>query len=299
MIGKTTSATSSSAIPLSSWLALLLLGLVWGSSYIIIKKGLEVYNPVQLACLRISISALAFLPIAIKRLNKVDWSKLRYLLVVGFAGSFIPAFLFAFAQTKISSSMTGVLSSLTPLFTLTTGILLFRAPMIWAKVLGVLVGLAGALLLLLFDNTSGASGTLVYGLLVVLASLLYSLSANTVSYYLREVPALTISAVSFGIIGIPATIFLGTSGFFTVLQTAPGAWTALGYICILALFGTVLASILFFRLVQITSAVFASMVSYLIPLVAVLWGLLDGEVISMYHFMGMALILTGVYLSRQ
>lgn len=280
-------------------MVLALLGLVWGSSYILIKKGLEVYNPVQLAGLRVSISALAFLPVFLYRLRKVDLSKIHFLLVVGIAGSFLPAFLFAFAQTKISSSVTGVLSSLTPLFTLATGVLFFRSPMLWSKILGVLAGLAGASLLVLFGREAGFSGSGSYALLVVLASLLYSLSANTVNSHLKEMDAITISAVSFAIIGIPGVIILLNAGFLSVISTHPQAWTALGYVTILALLGTVMASILFFQLVHMTNAVFASTVSYLIPMVALFWGLLDGEYIAIYHIFGMILILFGVYLSRR
>ena len=163
-----------------------------------------------------------------------------------------------------------------------------------------MIGLAGAIFLILFGDAAGMSGSLGYSLLVVIASLLYSLSANTVNAYLQDMNAITISAVSFVLIGIPAIIYLFTAtGFLNTLQQTPHAWSALGYVAILALFGTVIASILFFRLVQITNAVFASMVSYLIPIVALMWGFLVDEIITIYHIFGMLLILLGVYLSRR
>ena len=284
---------------LKAWLLLGLLGLVWGSSYVLIKKGLEAFSPEQVACLRISITALAFLPVFVLRFKKIDWTKLKYFAVVGFAGSFFPAFLFAFAQTQISSSITGVLSSLTPLFTLALGILFFKTPFFWTKVLGVLIGLAGAILLIFFGKEAGSEGNIWYGLLVVLGSLLYASSANTVGTYLQDMKALTISAVSFILIGIPSVAYLFYSDFTAVLIEKENGWAALGYISILSLFGTVIATVLFFRLVQITDAVFSSTVSYLIPLVAIMWGAVVGEPITFYHLIGMLLILFGVYISRK
>ena len=296
----TLSNTSLHASPsLKSWGILLLVAVIWGSSYILIKKGLIAYSPTQLASLRVVISALAFLPVFIARRHRINWSALRYLLVVGFSGSFIPAFLFAFAQTQINSSTTGILSSLTPLFTLILGISFFGVAIQLRKVVGVIIGLAGAVFLILYGRSAGMEGNLWYGLLVVLGCACYALSVNTVKTYLQDMSAITISAVSFILIGIPAVLYLFTTDFIEVVAHRDGAWLALGYISILALLGTVAATVLFFKLVQITDAVFGSMVSYLIPLIAVLWGVVDGEVITLFHIIGMALILTGVYISRK
>lgn len=277
----------------------MLLGLVWGSSYVLIKKGLEAFSPQQVACLRISITMLAFFPVFIFRFKKIDWTKLKYYAIVGFAGSFFPAFLFAFAQTRISSSVTGVLSSLTPLFTLALGIFFFKAPFNPAKALGVMVGLAGAVLLIVYGKEAGETGNIWYGLLVVLGSLLYASSANTVGAHLYHMNALTISAVSFMIIGFPALAYLFFSDIPTVLSEHEKGWASLGYISILSIFGTVIATVLFFKLVQITDAVFSSTVSYLIPLVAIIWGAVVGEPITLFHLAGMILILSGVYISRK
>ncbi|MEM8907164.1 MAG: DMT family transporter [Bacteroidota bacterium] len=281
------------------WLLLALLGLVWGSSYILIKKGLVAYSAQQVASLRVCISALAFLPVFLYRYATIDWSKFRYLLVVGFAGSFIPAFLFAYAQTEINSSMAGGLSSLTPLFTLVLGILFFKLPLVWRKVLGVILGLGGALLLILFGAESGVQGNMWYGLLVVAGCFFYAISVNTVKAALQEMNSITLSATAFTLIGLPGLFFLLSTDFLLVLQQHEQAWSSLGYIALLAIFGTVIASVLFFRLVQLTHPVFASMVSYLIPIVALLWGAADGEAITDYHLLGMALIMGGVYITRQ
>lgn len=290
--------TPTSTVDTKSWIILIALSIVWGSSFILMKWGLEVYSPLQVASLRIGISFLAFFPIFLSRLKKVDWSKWKYLLIVGLCGSGIPAFMFSIAQTQVSSSIAGILNSLTPLFTLVLGILFFGASGTPSKFFGVLLGLVGASLLILMGNSAGIEGNLWYGLLIVVAAICYGTSVNTVGKYLKDIPSLTINAVAFSFVGIPAIIYLFTTDFLTQLNTHPDGWEALGYIAILALVGTVLATYFFFMMVQWTSPLFSSMVTYLITIVAVIWGGIDGEIISIYHFLGTALILSGVYLSR-
>ncbi len=282
-----------------AWLLLAVLGLTWGSSYLFIKKGLVAFSPNQLAYLRISISALCFFPFFIMRYKEIKWNKLKYYAIVGFAGSGIPAFLYAMAQTQISSSVTGILSSLTPLFTLVLGVLVFDFKIIKRQAIGIGIGLFGALFLVFFGKEAGISGSAYYALLVVLATALYAYSANTIKASLQEEKPLTISAVAFTLVGIPSTILLLNSGVFSVLETNPGGWTALGFITLLAVFGTVIASVLYFKLVQITTPVFASTVSYIIPCIAVFLGALDGELFTVYHVIGMVFILFGVYLSKK
>ena len=302
---------------LKGWGILILLSLVWGSSYILIKKGLVAFNPLQLASLRVSISALAFLPIFILTRKSIQPGQWKYLLVVGFAGSFIPAFLFAFAQTSLNSSTTGILSSTTPLFTLILGLLFFNLTFEMKKFIGVLVGLAGVVLLILINSlgveglqnliSSKAPGTalsanesthsVIYIFLVLLACAMYALSSNTVKNYLQSTPALTISSAAFFAVGIPGMTLLATLDVPQTMQTHEMAWTSLLAVAMLSLAGTVLASFLFFKLVQMTTALFASTVSYLIPVVALGWGVLDGESLHFMHIIGMVLILLGVYLS--
>ncbi len=295
---KTEAANPDTAPDWKSWAVLLALSLIWGSSYILIKKGLEVYSSNQLATMRLSISALAFLPILIYRFRRVDWSRWKPLLVVGLTGTAIPAFMFAIAQMHISSSVAGVLNSLTPLFTLLLGILLFGSSTRWAKVLGVMVGLGGAAMLILFGKEAGAQGNPWFGLLVIVGTICYATSSNVVGTYLRDMSAVTISSAAFVMVGLPAMGILFSTDFVDVLGHKEGAWLALGYVAILALVGTVLASIIFFKLVQWTTPVFASMISYLVPVVAVSWGAFDGEPITMIHLLGMGLILSGVYLVK-
>ncbi len=282
-----------------SWLILLVLALTWGSSYFLIKKGLVSFTSQQVACVRMSVTFLCFLPFFIFQRKKVDWSKWKYLALVGFVGSFFPALLFATAQTKISSSLTGVLSSLTPLATLLIGISFFKTTATWTKITGVLMGLAGAVWLLLMDKDGGEWTGFQFGLLVVLACLFYGLSTNVIKNYLSEMRSLTISAVSYSMVGIPAILFLAGSDFLQVFEHDEKAWVSLGYLCLLAVFGTVLGSLFYFKLIKMTNALFASTVSYLTPMVAILLGAFDGEVITIFHFAGMLVILSGVYVARK
>lgn len=276
------------------------LSLIWGTSFILIKKGLEGFSPTQVACLRLSISALAFVPMFILYRKRMDWSKWPYLVIVGLTGSGIPAFLFSNAQVHISSAMAGILNSLTPLFTFLLGVLFFNVRFGMSKLAGVFLGLAGAVLLILLGNEGGLSGKTAYGLLIVLAAVCYATSTNVIGKHLREMSSILISSASFGIIGIPLMIYLlGATDFLHRMAESPQAWESLGFIVILSLVGTVAATAIFFRLIQETSPVFSSTVAYLMPLVALIWGLLDGEALNWLHLGGMALILSGVYLSRR
>jgi len=283
---------------LLSWGILLLLSLVWGSSYILIKKSLVAFTPMQIGCLRLSISAMAFLPVFLLHFRNIDWSRLKYLLIVGICGSGLPAVLFPLAQTEISSSVAGTLSSLTPLFTLIIGALFFKAASAWSKVTGILVGLMGAILLIAFGQNAGIKGNLWYGIFILIGCVCYAISTNIVKEHLQEMSAYKISAIAFFIVGIPCFIYLLSTNIIEVIQTHEHGWASLGTVTLLALGGTLLATVLFFKLVQLTNPLFASLVSYLIPMIAMLLGAFDGEPITLLHFFGMGLILLGVYLTK-
>ena len=282
-----------------AWGILGVLSLIWGTSYVLIKWGLVHFPPVQVAGIRLGVSALAFSPILLRELRKIKMEQLPLLFLVGVMGTGLPAFLFPAAQEYVSSSLAGILNSLTPLFTLFLGIIFFKTDFTWTKTFGILIGLLGAICLFAFGEDVGLGGKWTYGLLIVLACLCYASSSNIVGFKLRDLNGLTISAVSFSLVGIPVLLYLllGTD-FISILQAQPEAWKGVGYISVLALFSTVLAGIIFFQLIQWTSPVFGSTVSYLVPAVAMGWGALDGEVIALVHFAGMGLILAGVYLSK-
>ena len=283
---------------LLGFILLILLGLTWGSSYILIKKGLIAFSPLQVAMLRFGLSGLAFAPLAFRYIFKLSAREMWMLVFVGLLGSALPAILFAFAQTRISSSMAGILSSFTPLATYLFGLLFFGLIFFHRKLIGVLIGLSGALLMIWMSSNADASGDFWFGGLVLLATICYALNGNLIKFYFQNHSPFLIATVSFSLTGLPVFGLLFVTDFTEIMTTHPHGWQSLGYISILAVLGTVAASVVFFKLVQITDALFASSVSYLVPLFAVFWGLLDGESIHWYHFLGMVLILAGIYYSR-
>ncbi len=278
---------------------LLLLSLIWGSSFFLIKKGLLAFSPMQVACLRIGIAGLAFLPFFIYNFKKIDWSKITPLLIVGFAGSAFPSLLFAIAQTEVSSSLAGVLNSLTPLFVLIQGVLFYGLILTKEKLIGVILGFLGASFLILFGKSVASDGNQWYGLFLVLATFCYALSVNTVQKYFQNMSPLNLSAAAYCLVAPLGLIYLFCTDFIEVMQTHTDAMTSFISITILSLASTVIASIIFFKLVQMTSALFASMVAYLIPLIALGFGFFDGEQVTIFHFIGMGMILFGVYITKK
>jgi drug/metabolite transporter (DMT)-like permease len=279
-----------------NWATLVFLAIVWGTSFILIKKALIAFSDYQVASLRIAISGLAFVPVIIWQFKKINWKKWDRFLLVGITGSGIPPFLFAAAQTEISSSLAGVLNGLTTFFTLIIALLFFNQKWDRKKALGVLIGLIGASVIILYNNK--IEGQFFYAMLIVVAAILYGFNGNFIKWFFDEENPLHISAVSLGLMAPAALIMVFTSDFTAVLQTHPDALFSLGSVTILALMSTVIASVIFFRLIQKTNAVFGSGVTYLIPFVAVLWGVLDGETFYVIYFACLGLILLGVYLTR-
>lgn len=260
------------------------------------KRGLEVFSDFQVANMRIFFSMVALLPLVLFRFRKVSRKDLLPIAGVAVIGSGIPPFLFTIAQTQITSAATGVLNALTPLFALIVGVLIFKTAFHKKQLTGVLVGLVGAVSLLLMAPTLDAGGNNWYGLFVVGATICYATSVNIIKRYCQNIPPITLNILVFSMIGPFAGIMLFSSDFVHRLTTVPGGWEAFGYVLILAVVGTAFATILFFQLVQETDAIFASTTTYIIPVVAVVWGLFDGEAIGWEYVIGLGLILLGVYL---
>ena len=278
------------------WLLLLALALIWGSSFILMKQGLKVFRPDQLAAIRISVACLASFPLIATRLKTVPRVSLKYILVVGLFGSAIPAFLFATAQTRINSSLAGMLNALTPMFTMLLGGFFFHSKFSGRQMLGVGIGFLGAAGLILVRSDGGLSSDAGYASLIVIACLFYGLSVNTIKTFLGNIESLLISGISLSFVGIPYAIYLLNTDFIDKLQHLPGAWHAFGLLCLLGLMGTALSNVLYFQMVKISSPLFASAVTYLIPVVALFWGFADGEALNPLHFIAMAGILGGVFL---
>jgi len=282
---------------LTAYLILMLLSFTWGTSFILIKKALVVFNPYQVAGWRVVIASAAFLPILLFNRKKIKWDRWYLYIVIGLCGTMIPAFLFPLAQTQIDSSMAGILNALAPIFTFISGMLFFSKAFDLKKGIGIIVGLAGAILLIMAGGSDSDSNSW-YGIFIVIAAILYSTSSNIIETHFPDTSAVNLSAASFGLMGIIALPILFISEAPQTAMTAEGGYKALGYLAILALFSTVMASIVFFYLIQKSSAVFASTVAYLIPIVALLWGAIDGENITLIHIIGMGLILGGVYFAK-
>jgi drug/metabolite transporter (DMT)-like permease len=281
-----------------SWFYLILLSLVWGSSFILMKEGLTAFTSDEVAALRITIAFLALLPFMIKHYKNVNFKKdWKGLVIMGVFGNLIPAFLFTAAETQISSSLTGMLNALTPLFTILIGILVFKSKIQRYQVVGVAVGLIGAVCLMGFSEGGGETKNINYALLVVAATFCYAVSVNGIKKYLSHLNSVAASVWAFTLIGPVAVLylFLGTD-FQAHLTQNPAGPASLGYVCILAVVGTAIAVVLFNNLIRISGIVFASSCTYLIPVVAIGWGLLDGETVTIVQFFSMGIVILGVWL---
>jgi len=275
------------------------LSIIWGSSFILIKKSLVVFDPVEVGAARVCFTFLAFSPVILIKFKQIDWSKWKKFILVGIFGSALPSLLFAIAQLKVSSSIAGILNSTTPLFTLILGILLFKQKARSHQIIGVVFGFIGALILLLGDGSSTMYGNLAFGSLILLATLSYAFNVNSIAVWFNDTPPIIISAVSFSMLGPLAGAYLAYSDFYQDLTTHPDGYSAFAALAFLALIGTGLATIIFFKLVQDSSALFASSVAYTIPIVAVIWGIVDGEQFYILQLMGLFSILIGIYLIRE
>ena len=285
------------SISLKKWGYLFLLSLIWGSSYILIKKGLIGLTPLQLGSIRILMTTVILFLFGWNQLKEIPSAAWKWIAITGFFGTFFPSYLFAFAETTIDSAVAAVLNGMTPLFTLILGLLFFNTPFIWVKMLGVLVGFGGTLVLVSNEFTIHNGPQSWYALLVIVATLCYSINVNLIKYKLEGISSLTIALGNFICICIPALIILLFSNFpYEEVLRSTKVSTSLGYILILSLFGTALAKVMFNELVAISSPVFSISITYLLPIVAIGWGILDGETFSLLQWSGCGLILLGVYL---
>ena len=280
------------------WVYLMVLALVWGSSFILIKKGLIGLTALQLGSLRIIFAAVFLLLIGFKSLSKIPMYKWKYIALTSLFGTFIPAYLFAIAQTEIDSSVSSILNSLTPLNTLILGALVFGLQFKRNQIFGILIGLIGSALLILNGAIHHPEQNYYYAILVLIASICYAVNVNLIKKYLHDLSPLSITTGNFMVLFFPAFIILFFSGFFEVVHDVTVQESVL-FIIILGVVGTGIANILFFKLIQMSSPVFATSVTYSIPVVAFCWGLLDNEMLTLVQFFGAFIILIGVYLSAK
>ncbi len=280
-----------------AWSLLIILSLVWGSSFILMKRGLDAFSSDEVAALRISIAFLFLVPFLIKY-YKIDLKKyLPGLILMGVFGNLLPAFLFTKAETQISSSLTGMLNALTPLFTVLVGLVWLKIKPKAMQIVGIIIGFIGAACLMIFDTDGGSSKNIIYSLLVVAATFFYAISVCGIKKYLGDINSITATVWAFCITGPISLIYLfGFSDFTVHVSTSPMAITSLGYISILAIVGSALSVIAYNILIKNSGTVFAASCTYLIPVVAICWGLFDGETVNFYQVFSIIVIILSVYL---
>lgn len=278
------------------WLYLITLALVWGSSFILMKKALVNLTPVQVGALRILIAGVFLVSIGFKSLKQIQKKQYKYIFYTALLGTFFPVFLFAFAVSNIDSAIASILNSLTPFNTFLFGVFAFGVSFKRMQLIGITIGLLGTVVLIVEGASLNPNQNYWFSLLVVIASIGYALNVNIVKKYLSDVSALSIVAGNFLLLIVPALIVLYFTDFFSTITFSDSQNISLGYLVVLSVFGTGIAKVIYNKMVHLASPIFASSVTYLIPIVAVFWGVLDGEELSILQLIAGLVILLGVYL---
>jgi|TARA_B110001450_G_scaffold253246_1_gene276357 drug/metabolite transporter (DMT)-like permease len=282
------------------WIYLIALSLIWGSSFILIKKSLIGLSPLQVGSLRIVFSSIMIFLIAFNKIKTIQKDKWRWIAVSAVIGTFFPAFLFAFAETQIDSAVAAILNSLVPMNTVLIGLAVFKISTTKTQSVGVIIGFIGTSVLIISGSDLNPDQNYLYSGLVIICSILYATNVNLIKKYLYDVNAVAIAAGQFFVIFVPSIIVLVYSGFFDLeFRNNDLLYDSLLYVLLLSFFGTAMAKILFNKLIQISSPVFASSVTYSMLIVSVLWGILDGELFNINQAVATILIIIGVYLSNK
>jgi drug/metabolite transporter (DMT)-like permease len=279
-----------------AWLILITLAFVWGTSFILMKKAMMVFPPVQVAALRIFSAFLVLLPFVYNRYREIPPSSWKYIIAVGFLGNCIPAVLFTKAQTVISSSLAGILNALTPVFTLLVSFFVFRTSFTLYNFVGVLIGFAGCMGLMMMREGPSGQPSFQYSSYVVLATICYAFSVNIIRNKLHSIDSLIIAGWALFTVGLFSGVYLFTTDFTMRLLTYKGSFLSLGCVLLLGIFGTAVSLVYYNKLIKISGALFAASCTYLIPVFAMFWGLLDNERLTLFHLVGLSFILLGVYL---
>lgn len=280
------------------WVLLIVLSIIWGSSFILIKKSLDYFNPYEVGALRVLIAGILLLPMALINIKKFPKKYLKWLVLAAITGNFIPMFLFPIAETSISSSIAGIVNSMLPIFIIIVGSLLWKFSTTKRQLIGVAISFSGACFLA-FSGGDGGELKLIPIVLLLTATLCYAISMTTVKSKLYHVPAKILSAYVFSfVLLLPSVIALVFSGFFNDLEPNKNLMIGLGYVSLLSVFGTGLAMMLNYRLLNISTPLFASTVTLLMPIVAVIWGVLDGEKMTLLQGFGGLIILAGLIFLR-
>lgn len=283
------------------WITLIFLSLIWGSSFILIKKALEHFSAIQVGALRITLAGLFLLPISLKNIKSLPKGNFIWLFLTAITGSFIPMFLFPIAETHLHSSIAGILNALMSIFVIILGAIFFKYKTQSGHILGVILSFIGVILLLQSPggSTQSFSENWIYYFLLILATLMYAYSGLLTQKYMGNTSPIIWTAFIELILLIPGLIVLICTGFFQSIMHHPTALQGIGYVVLLAFFGSALANIYYYKLIQQTSATFASSVSLLMPLVAFIWGILDQEVLGRVQILGAVLIIAGLYFGEK
>ncbi len=284
---------------LFNWLLFLLLCFIWGSSFILMKEGLRQLSAYEVAAIRMLSAGLVLLPFAVRSFQRMQKKDLGLLVLTGILGSFIPAILFCVAETQIDSALAGMLNALTPFFVILIGAVFFQSKVAVQKIVGVFIGFSGMLLLFLSQKSGATSSNIFFAALIVVATLSYGLNVNMTNRYLKHVGSLDIAAIAFVSL-IPASLAVLLYNGFTQHQLADSAVIrSVAAASVLGIFGTAIASILFYMLLKRAGTLFSTMVTYGMPFVAVGWGLLVGETVGLMQMAGLVVILSGVYITNR
>jgi hypothetical protein len=259
------------------------------------KEGLKAFTPYQVASLRMLSAGIVLLPFALKALRQIPKERMGLVIFSGILGNFIPAYLFCIAETQIDSSLAGILNSLTPMFTIIVGVLFFKAQTSAVKIIGMIIGFIG-LSFLLAAGKEVSLHNLSFASLVLLATLFYGINVNLVGKYMQNLGSLNIASVAFSFLIIPSIVVLYFTNYFTNNFSDPIVIRSLIACSLLGIIGTSVATILFYFLVKRAGILFGSLVTYGIPVVAVIWGLMDGEQLNFMQVLCLGLILIGVYI---
>lgn len=285
--------------PPLAWLLLGLLSLIWGAAYVLIKYAIKVFDPIEVGMMRMSVATLVLLPFMIRDIRRLKRADLPWLFIVGVCGTLLPSVLFPLAQRIITSAEAGVLNALSPVFILIVSFLAYGKRYPFVNILGILVGMTGAIILIIggtggqidFDGKAGGA------LFVVAATVCYAISANLAKHRFSHYPPTRLSAFAIGLLGLPTMAYmLIFTDVVHKVTTHPEGWQAFGYVAILGAVMTALAVVLFYRMLQISSLVFASMVTYTAPIIVTTIALFDHEVLGWNHVVGLSVILVGVFL---
>ena len=281
------------------WVIFISLSIIWGSSFVLMKEGLNGLSFTQVASMRIVSAGLVLFPITVRYITTIPKKKIPTIILSGLLGSLIPAYLFCAAETGISSSTAGVLNSLTPVFVILFGIVFFKHRIPAIKILGMVIAFTGSILLYFSRTDSDDGSKFIMVLLVIIATMCYGANVNLVNKYLLKIPSLQIVSVALTCCSIPALAVLYFSGFFKLNLLSPVVARSIVFSSILGVVGTALASFLFYMLLKRAGTVFASMVTYAMPVVALLLGMWYGESINLLHILSMLVILSGVYITHK